>query len=137
MNPINQTAVLSASLIEKVEKEATKYPTRRAAVKSALRYAQAEHGWISEEVVKAVASLLALRPIEVFEVATFYDMFYTQPSVSTPFGCVPTCRACSGARARLLMRYVNNLMSSWAKRPRTGGSPCWRLSVWVLVAGRP
>jgi NADH-quinone oxidoreductase E subunit len=29
--------------------------------------------------VKAVASLLALRPIEVFEVATFYDMFYTQP----------------------------------------------------------
>ena len=79
MNPINQTAVLSASLIEKVEKEATKYPTRRAAVKSALRYAQAEHGWISEEVVKAVASLLALRPIEVFEVATFYDMFYTQP----------------------------------------------------------
>ena len=74
MNPINQTAVLSASLIEKVEKEATKYPTRRAAVKSALRYAQAEHGWISEEVVKAVASLLALRPIEVFEVATFNDM---------------------------------------------------------------
>ena len=79
MNAINETVVLSTSLIEKVEKEATKYPTRRAAVKSALRYAQAEHGWITEDVVKAVASLLALRPIEVFEVATFYDMFYTQP----------------------------------------------------------
>ena len=79
MNAINETVVLSTSLIEKVEKEATKYPPRRAAVKSALRYAQAEHGWITEDVVKAVASLLALRPIEVFEVATFYDMFYPQP----------------------------------------------------------
>ncbi|MGA0344483.1 MAG: NAD(P)H-dependent oxidoreductase subunit E, partial [Arenicellales bacterium] len=72
-------SVLSAAVIEKVEAEAGKYPSRRAAVKSALRYAQAEHGWVTEEVVSAVAELLSLRPIEVFEVAPFYDMFYTQP----------------------------------------------------------
>ena len=29
--------------------------------------------------VRAVAALLKLEPIEVYEVATFYDMFYTEP----------------------------------------------------------
>ena len=71
--------ILSQSIIQKIGVEAAKYPSRRAAVKSALRYAQAEHGWINEAVVGAVAEVLNLERIEVFEVATFYDMFYTRP----------------------------------------------------------
>ncbi|HJP10951.1 MAG TPA: NAD(P)H-dependent oxidoreductase subunit E, partial [Arenicellales bacterium] len=70
---------LSDSVREKIEREATKYPSRRAAVKSALRYAQQEFGWVSEDVIKAVAEVLGLQPIQVLEVATFYDMFYTTP----------------------------------------------------------
>ena len=70
---------LSDSVILKIESEADKYPVRKAAVKSALRYAQAEHGWISQDIVAVLARLLNLEPIEVFEVATFYDMFYTSP----------------------------------------------------------
>ena len=70
---------LSDDVREKIEAEAKKYPSRRAAVKSALRYAQQEHGWVSEGVVNSVAALLALEPIQVYEVATFYDMFYTKP----------------------------------------------------------
>ena len=70
---------LSQDLIDKIEKEAAKYPSRRAAVKSALRYCQDQVGWISDEVVRAVSSHLGLQPIEVYEVATFYDMFYTEP----------------------------------------------------------
>lgn len=88
-------SVLSAAVIEKVEAEAGKYPSRRAAVKSALRYAQAEHGWVTEEVVSAVAELLSLRPIEVFEVATFYDMFYTQPVGRHPI------RVCTNVSCKL------------------------------------
>ena len=71
--------ILTEAIIQKIEAEAGKYPTRRAAVKSALRYAQAEFGWISEDVVKAVAEVLGLERIEVFEVATFYDMFELKP----------------------------------------------------------
>ena len=70
---------LSHSVKEKIEREAVKYPSRQAAVKSALRYAQQEFGWVSEDVIKAVAAILELQPIQVFEVATFYDMFYTTP----------------------------------------------------------
>ena len=55
--------MLPETIIQKIEAEAGKYPTRRAAVKSALRYAQAEFGWISEDVVKAVAEVLGLERI--------------------------------------------------------------------------
>lgn len=71
--------VLSASVLAKIEKETVKYPTRRAVVKSALRYAQDEVGWVSDEVVREVAAVLGLQPIEVYEVATFYDHFDTRP----------------------------------------------------------
>ena len=70
---------LSQKLQDKIDKEAAKYPTRRAAVKSALRYCQEESGWITPNVVVAVANFLDMEPIEVYEVATFYDMFYTEP----------------------------------------------------------
>lgn len=71
---------LSQDIKNKIDKEANKYPARQAAVKSALRYCQEKHGWISESVVHAVGDYLNMRPIEVYEVATFYDMFYTQPT---------------------------------------------------------
>ena len=70
---------LSDSVKERIEREAAKYPSRRAAVKSALRYAQQEFGWVSEDVIRAVAEILELQPIQELEVATFYDMFYTAP----------------------------------------------------------
>jgi NADH-quinone oxidoreductase subunit E len=76
MDGVEAVTELSSEVVAKVATEVAKYPERRAAVKSALRYAQAEHGW---GVVRAVAALLKLEPIEVYEVATFYDMFYTEP----------------------------------------------------------
>ncbi len=81
MNPtqLDQPYRLSQAVMDRVDKEAAKYPNRRAAVKSALRYCQEEAGWVSNGVVTAVAEYLGLAPIEVYEVATFYDMFYTEP----------------------------------------------------------
>jgi len=100
--------LLSESVIQKIEAEAGKYPTRRAAVKSALRYAQAEHGWINEDVVAAVAAVLNLERIEVFEVATFYDMFYT-----SPVGRFPV-RVCTNVSC--LLRGADNIMDSLCER---------------------
>jgi len=71
---------LSEATVAKIEKEFVKYPTKQAVVKSALRYAQDEHGWVSDNVVKAVAELLELEPIQVYEVATFYDHYDTKPA---------------------------------------------------------
>lgn len=71
--------MLSEEIVEKIRKEVGKYPVPKAAVKSALRYAQEERGWVDDQVVRDVAEVLNLEPIEVQEVATFYDLFYTHP----------------------------------------------------------
>jgi NADH-quinone oxidoreductase subunit E len=45
-----------------------------------LHIAQDENaGWLSVEAMDYVASLLQLKPIEVYEVATFYSMYNLKP----------------------------------------------------------
>ncbi len=45
-----------------------------------LHVAQAEFGgWLSPETMDYVASVLKIKPIEVFEVASFYTMYHLQP----------------------------------------------------------
>ena len=73
--------LLSAAALAKIEREAAKYPAghRQSAVMAALAIAQDEHGWVSKEVVEAVAEVLGMPPIAVYEVATFYAMYNTSP----------------------------------------------------------
>ncbi|MFO0336480.1 MAG: NADH-quinone oxidoreductase subunit NuoE [Pseudomonadota bacterium] len=66
----------------------------RSAVLAALRAAQHQnHGWLSTELMDAVAEYLRLPPIQVYEVASFYSMFETKPcgrvhvSVCTNISC--------------------------------------------------
>jgi len=59
-----------------------KFPSdqRRSAVVAALLSAQQENGgWLSEELMESVAQYLHISRIEVFEVATFYDMYELKP----------------------------------------------------------
>jgi NADH-quinone oxidoreductase subunit E len=67
---------------------------QRSAVLGALRAAQHQnHGWLSAELMDAVAEYLRLPPIQVYEVASFYSMFETKPcgrvhvSVCTNVSC--------------------------------------------------
>jgi NADH-quinone oxidoreductase subunit E len=72
----------SAESLELVEKIKKRYPEgkQRSALLPVLHIAQAEFGgWLSAEVMDYVASLLDLKPIEVYEVATFYTMYNLEP----------------------------------------------------------
>ncbi len=73
--------MLSAESLAQIDKEIAKYPAeqRQSAVMSALRIAQVEKGWLSNEVMDFVAHYLGMQPIAVYEVATFYNMYNTQP----------------------------------------------------------
>jgi len=73
--------LLSAAALAKIDREIAKYPAehRASAVMAALAIAQDEHGWVSKEVVEAVAEVLGMAPIAVYEVATFYAMYDTAP----------------------------------------------------------
>ena len=81
MSDIQQTR-FSAESLELVEKIKKRYPEgkQRSALLPVLHIAQAEFGgWLSAEVMDYVASLLDLKPIEVYEVATFYTMYNLEP----------------------------------------------------------
>ncbi|WP_298299563.1 NAD(P)H-dependent oxidoreductase subunit E [Hydrotalea sp.] len=59
-----------------------RYPEgkQKSALLPVLHLAQESFGgWLSTETMDYVANLLQLEPIEVYEVATFYSMFNTQP----------------------------------------------------------
>jgi NADH-quinone oxidoreductase subunit E len=45
----------------------------------ALRAVQAQHGWVPDEGVALVAELLGVLPVEVEEIATFYDKIFRRP----------------------------------------------------------
>ncbi len=56
-----------------------KYPEKRGALLPAIYLVQAEQGWVSPEQARELAELFELKPVEVWEVLTFYNMFYTTP----------------------------------------------------------
>lgn len=73
--------LLSEQAYKKIDKELAKYPADRgqSAVMAALRIAQEEKGWVSDEVIVDVAEYLGMPTIAVQEVATFYDMYELKP----------------------------------------------------------
>ncbi|RYD89616.1 MAG: NAD(P)H-dependent oxidoreductase subunit E [Sphingobacteriales bacterium] len=72
----------SEERLNKVREIVARYPEgkHKSALIPVLHMAQ-EHnnGWLSAEAMDYVASLLDLKPIEVYEVATFYSMFNLKP----------------------------------------------------------
>lgn len=59
-----------------------RYPEgkQKSALLPALHLAQMEFdGWLAPEVMDYVASILNIKPIEVYEVASFYSMFNLKP----------------------------------------------------------
>jgi len=74
--------MLSADALKKIDREVAKYPAeqKQSAVMSALAIAQDEKGWLSTELMDAVAGVLGMPPIAVYEVATFYNMYNLAPA---------------------------------------------------------
>ena len=68
-------------LLQEVARQIAKFPEgkQKSALLSVLHLAQAHFGYLSEPVMDYVARLLHILPIEVYEVATFYSMYDTQP----------------------------------------------------------
>ncbi len=73
--------MLSPASLAQIDRELVKYPAdqRQSAVMSALRIAQIEKGWLSNETMDYIASYLGMPAIAVAEVATFYNMYDTAP----------------------------------------------------------
>jgi NADH-quinone oxidoreductase subunit E len=90
-------SLLSDHAREEIDTWRAKFPAdrQRSAVIAALHVVQHENqGFLTRELMEAVAQYLELPPIQVFEVAAFYSMFETKPvgrnsiSVCTNISCM-------------------------------------------------
>lgn len=74
--------MLSQESLQKIDREINKYPAdrRQSAVMAALRIAQHEKGWLSNELMDFIAGYLGMPPVAVYEVATFYNMYNLEPT---------------------------------------------------------
>ena len=91
------TGILSEHTRQEIDLWLAKFPPdcRRSAVIAALRAAQHQnHGYLTTELMDAVAGYVGLPPILVYEVASFYSMFETRPvgrvhvSICTNISCM-------------------------------------------------
>ena len=73
------TAAFSAEALAEYEAILHRYPEQRAALMPVLWLAQREFGYLSEEVMVYVGSLMNLPPAWVASVASFYTMYYKRP----------------------------------------------------------
>lgn len=71
--------VISAASREKIALEIAKYPKPRGALLPALHLVHAEHGHVSQESAQELAQIFEIRPFEVMEVVSFYNMFFATP----------------------------------------------------------
>ena len=78
---------------EQLEELFTRYPNRMATLLPALWMVQEERGWVSEQGMAEVASVLGLTPAYVKGVVTFYTMYH-QHTVGRHFIQVCTTSPC-------------------------------------------
>jgi NADH-quinone oxidoreductase subunit E len=71
----------SPELISKFDDVVSRYPQgkQKSGLLPILHFAQAEFGWLSAPTMDKVAEYLSILPIEVYEVASFYTMYFLRP----------------------------------------------------------
>ena len=105
-------------LRETIERHMANYPDRHSAVLPALAAAQREHGWLSEQAILQVASVMRVTPAYLESIASFYDMLELEPvGRQTIYVC--TNIACQ-------LRGAHELLDAFAEAtgsPVNGSSP--------------
>ena len=90
-------AALSAHVRAEIDRWVARFPAgrQRSAVLAALRAAQHENdGYLTPALMDGIAAYLGLPMVQVYEVATFYSMFETEPcgrhhvSICTNVSCM-------------------------------------------------
>jgi NADH-quinone oxidoreductase subunit E len=95
-NDQEQTNLLSKETCDGIDIWIAKYPQdqQQSAVMYALKLAQDQNGgWLTTELMDAIAEYLAMSSIEVYEVASFYSMYEHKP-VGKHKVCVCTNISC-------------------------------------------
>ena len=110
---ITETVVLSEDIREEIDTWVAKFPVgkQRSAIIGSLHAVQ-EHnkGYLTPELMDAVADYLGLQRIYVYEVATFYSMFQTEP-VGRNEIAICTNISCMLSGSDLIVQHIENRLN--------------------------
>jgi NADH-quinone oxidoreductase subunit E len=105
----NEQVEFSAELLAKFAEIVARYPEGRqkSALLPIMHEVQAVYGWLSVPAMDKIAAYLNIKPIEVYEVATFYTMFFLQPQGKY---ALEVCRTgpCCLVGAERIIDYLSN-----------------------------
>jgi NADH-quinone oxidoreductase subunit E len=78
---LKNVQLISEQSLKKIDHEIKKYPVeqKQSAVMAALRIVQEQEGYLTTELMNAIADYLDMPAIAVYEVATFYTMYEHEP----------------------------------------------------------
>lgn len=79
---VSKLSLINAASLREIDSWIAKYPPeeRKSAVMAALRIVQDQNGgWLTNDLMDAVAEYLHMPTIAVYEVATFYSMYELEP----------------------------------------------------------
>jgi NADH-quinone oxidoreductase subunit E len=122
-----QEITFSNELIKQFDEIVTRYPEgkQKSALLPILHLVQAEFGWVSTPAMDKVAAYLDILPIEVYEVATFYTMFFLQPQGKY---VLEVCRTgpCSLVGAEKMMQHIEKKLGVKEGEVTKDGLFSWR-----------
>lgn len=104
--------IFESSRVE-IDQWIVKYPKdqKQSAIMAALRIVQDQNGgWLTNELITAVAEYLEMPVIAAFEVATFYSMYELQP-VGKYKICVCTNISCMLCGSDQIVQYLRDKLN--------------------------
>lgn len=117
----------SDTLLAKFAEVVSRYPAgkQKSALLPILHLVQAEYGWLSTDDMDKVAAFLQIKPIEVYEVATFYTMYFLRPQGKY---ALEVCRTgpCCLVGAERIMKHIEDRLGVKEGEVTADGLFSWR-----------
>ncbi|MEQ7802481.1 NAD(P)H-dependent oxidoreductase subunit E [Pedobacter sp. ASV1-7] len=122
-----QPVEFSSALIEKFDEIVKRYPEgkQKSALLPILHLVQAEYGWVSVPAMDKVAAYLDIQDIEVYEVASFYTMYFLKPQGKY---VLEVCRTgpCCLVGAEKIMNHIESKLGVKENEVTADGLFSWR-----------
>lgn|SRR5690606_38478290 len=123
----NESVAFSPELLLKFGEIVKRYPEgkHKSALLPILHEVQAVYGWLSVPSMDSVAAYLNIEPIEVYEVATFYTMYFLKPQGKY---VLEVCRTgpCCLVGAEKIMKHIETTLGVKEGEVTEDGLFSWR-----------
>lgn len=97
------------SLLAEVDELISHYPQKRSASLMLLHAFQEHFGYLSKEAIEWIATKLELKPINIYELVTFYPMFRQEPPGKHVIKVCRTLSCALGGSGKLHQHVCNKL----------------------------